>query len=167
MKIRSAAAGVALLLLLGGCAGADQTGAVPVGPGQTGSGEPGQAAAPVGQTTDPPRAAPTLPPTTPPPSSTDPARKAAETLKKNLKQAKKKIYFTMPRLVGHNLQEAQDTLQSKGSYLLRQVDATGAGRLTVVDSDWKVCTQNPKAGAKVPVVQMVKLTAVKLAEHCP
>jgi hypothetical protein len=75
--------------------------------------------------------------------------------------------FTMPPLVGANLQDAQDVLQSFGSYLLTQTDATGMGRFQVLDSNWKVCYQVPKAGAEVPLETLVDLGAVRLDERCP
>ena len=74
--------------------------------------------------------------------------------------------FTMPRLVGKNLQLAQDTLQNLGSFVMDQQDASGLGRLQVNDSNWKVCSQQPKAGAKVPVETIVVLASVKLDETC-
>ena len=75
--------------------------------------------------------------------------------------------FKMPRLVGQNLQDAQDRLQSRGSYLLRQDDARGLERFQVFDANWKVCSQKPKAGKTVPIDRMVVLGAVKLNESCP
>jgi hypothetical protein len=75
--------------------------------------------------------------------------------------------FTMPDLVGENLQLAQDKLQALDSYLVDQQDAAGLNRVQVVDSNWKVCSQKPAPGAKVPVDTMVVLAAVKLSEQCP
>ena len=75
--------------------------------------------------------------------------------------------FVMPKLVGKNLQLAQDTLQSVGSYVLDQEDASGLGRLQVNDSNWKVCSQKPKAGASIPIETVVLLSSVKLSEDCP
>lgn len=75
--------------------------------------------------------------------------------------------FTMPALVGGNLQEAQDLLQSLGSYLLTQNDATGQGRFQVLDSGWKVCAQIPVAGTVTSVAKMIDLRVVKLDESCP
>ena len=75
--------------------------------------------------------------------------------------------FTMPKLVGENLQLAQDILQKKGSYLLDQEDALGLDRVQVLDSNWQVCKQSPKAGQKVTVDAMVTLSSVKLTEDCP
>ena len=73
----------------------------------------------------------------------------------------------MPKLVGENLQLAQDILQKEGSYLLDQEDALGLDRIQVMDSNWHVCKQSPKAGKKVPVDTMVTLASVKLTEDCP
>lgn len=75
--------------------------------------------------------------------------------------------FTMPSLVGMGLQDAQDALQSQGSYLLDQQDASGLGRLQMIDSNWKVCTQSPAAGSEVGIQSTVQLGAVKLEETCP
>ena len=44
----------------------------------------------------------------------------------------------MPRVVGMVLQDAQDLLQSRGSYLMDQIDAKGWGRWQILDSGWKV-----------------------------
>lgn len=73
----------------------------------------------------------------------------------------------MPRLVGKNLQDAQDQLQSLGSYLMDQQDASGLGRLQILDSNWKVCWQRPAAGKVVPLSTIVVLASVKLHERCP
>ena len=74
--------------------------------------------------------------------------------------------FVMPKLVGVNLQLAQDTLQSKGSYLMDQKDHKGLSRLQIFDSNWKVCAQSPAAGKKVPTSTIVVLSSVKLSESC-
>jgi hypothetical protein len=173
MRLRVVVAVVAFLLLMVGCGNPDQTGAVPAGGQPTGSGEPAEGtsgAAGSGDlaTTNPPRRAPTLAPTRrPKPTDTDPGAKAAEALKRDVRKVKGKVVFTMPQLVGRNLQQAQDMLQARGSYLLNQVDASGAGRMLLLDSNWKVCSQSPKAGAEIPVIRVVRLSAVKLVESCP
>ena len=74
--------------------------------------------------------------------------------------------FTMPRVVGMNLQLAQDLLQSKGSYILDQVDHKGLLRIQVLDSNWKVCKQTPAAGKVVLASTVVTLSSVKLTERC-
>lgn len=75
--------------------------------------------------------------------------------------------FTMPKLVGENLQLSQDILQKLGSYVLDQEDALGLDRIQVLDSNWTVCKQSPKAGKKVSVDEIVTLSSVKLSEDCP
>lgn len=77
--------------------------------------------------------------------------------------------FTMPNLVGRVLQDAQDLLQSKGSYSIRQEDATGLDRFNLLDTNWRVCRQSPKAGAKVSVDDTVTVWSVKInpPEKCP
>jgi beta-lactam-binding protein with PASTA domain len=73
----------------------------------------------------------------------------------------------MPNVKGMNLQEAQDELQGRGSYLMDQEDAGKHHRIQVLDRNWKVCTQIPRAGRKVPLSTIVRLAAVKLDERCP
>lgn len=75
--------------------------------------------------------------------------------------------FKMPRVVGMNLQYAQDLLQSLGSYLMDQTDAAGLNRWQIIDSNWKVCRQSPAAGKVVPQSINVTLASVKLDERCP
>lgn len=74
--------------------------------------------------------------------------------------------FVMPRVVGMNLQLAQDLLQSKGSYVMDQTDYKGLGRWQVLDRNWKVCAQSPSAGRKFSVSTVVTLASVKLTETC-
>lgn len=94
----------------------------------------------------------------------------ADGTKQDKKNKKKPVpvndTFTMPALVGMNLQDAQDTLQALGSFLLTQTDATGMGRFQVLDSGWKVCYQKPSAGTPTSIATMVDLGAVKLHENC-
>ena len=73
----------------------------------------------------------------------------------------------MPDLVGDALQLAQDKLQSLGSYVLDQEDALGLGRLQVLDSNWKVCDQEPPPGAQLSEDDTVTLFCVQLEEACP
>jgi len=86
--------------------------------------------------------------------------------KKASPTAKPEEKFTMPRVVGMNLQLAQDVLQSKGSYILDQVDHKGLMRVQLLDSNWKVCKQNPAAGKVVLISTVVTLSSVKLTERC-
>lgn len=75
--------------------------------------------------------------------------------------------FTMPDVIGMNLQDAQDQLQALGSYLMDQEDASGKGRIQINDSNWKVCSQQPLAGEQVPTSTTVVLSSVKTDESCP
>ena len=75
--------------------------------------------------------------------------------------------FLMPDLIGVNLQEAQDSLQALGSYLLDQEDASGLDRFQILDSNWVVCAQTPRPGASVSVDEFVTLSSVKVGEACP
>jgi beta-lactam-binding protein with PASTA domain len=93
--------------------------------------------------------------------------KAAKKRPRAVQGARASETFVMPFLVGANLQDAQDRLQSLGSYLLTQNDATGMERFQVLDSGWKVCGQFPAAGMKVSIARMVDLRVVKLYESCP
>ncbi|GLY27180.1 PASTA domain-containing protein [Kineosporia sp. NBRC 101731] len=90
-------------------------------------------------------------------------KEVADDVKKGITQS----HFTMPQLVGRNLQNAQDLLQKRGSYLLDQVDATSQHRFQLLDSDWKVCHQSPRAGSRVLKTKLVRLEAVRLDENCP
>jgi len=163
MRSRSAAVGALIMLtaslLLSACGQAGETGAVPVTAGQTGAGEPAP------QSTA--RSAPTLsiPPKASPKSLLQ--READKRLTTEKDKLKKKSHFRLPNLVGRNLQAAQDLLQSKGSFLFHEVDATGQGREQVLDRDWKVCSQKPAAGTTVSVVRIITVRAVKVSESCP
>lgn len=98
------------------------------------------------------------------------AREAAQKVKEiaeDIKNGVTQARFTMPALVGRNLQVAQDMLQARGSYLLDQVDATSQDRFQLIDSQWQVCHQSPQAGAHVLKTKIVRLETVKLDENCP
>lgn len=55
----------------------------------------------------------------------------------------------MPDVVCMNLQLAQDTIQAAGVFYSRSVDATGAGRMQIVDRNWVVVSQRPAPGIDV------------------
>jgi beta-lactam-binding protein with PASTA domain len=67
----------------------------------------------------------------------------------------------VPDVVGKNHQEAQDTLQAAGFYVLGEEDATGRGRNLLVDRNWVVVEQNPKAGTVLETKQKVTLKSKK------
>lgn len=74
---------------------------------------------------------------------------------------------TMPDFVGMQLQEAQDTAQADGLFMLTSHDSTGAGRVQVLDRNWQVCTQDPAAGETVSTDVEVDFGTVKTDESCP
>ena len=75
--------------------------------------------------------------------------------------------LVMPSLVGRGLQDAQDELQSLGSFVLDQQDASGQARRQLIDSNWRVCSQEPAAGSLISVSSPVVLRSVKNDESCP
>jgi len=77
--------------------------------------------------------------------------------------------WTMPNLVGENLQDAQNAIQSLTDYRIfvtHSHDASGAHRLQVVDSNWQVCSQNVKPGKTITTGTAIDFGAVKLGESC-
>ena len=77
--------------------------------------------------------------------------------------------WTMPNLVGSQLQRAQNAVQKlTGNPLFRtrSHDATGRKRRQVIDSNWKVCTQNVPAGKKFTRDTVIDFGAVKNSEKC-
>jgi beta-lactam-binding protein with PASTA domain len=78
--------------------------------------------------------------------------------------------WTMPNLVGSNLQKAQDAMQKLTGdrvFLTTSHDATGRGRNQVLDSNWKVCSQNVAAGTSITLKSVIDFAAVKNEEPCP
>jgi PASTA domain-containing protein len=77
--------------------------------------------------------------------------------------------WTMPNLVGANLQEAQDAIQAltgNAIFFTKSHDATGAGRHQILDRDWKVCSQNVPPGTKITADTAIDFGAAKLDERC-
>ncbi|MFI9809188.1 PASTA domain-containing protein [Streptomyces sp. NPDC052301] len=74
---------------------------------------------------------------------------------------------TVPNFLGMGLQSAQDAAQSAGFYSLKSHDSLGRDRMQILDRDWKVCSQNVKAGTVVATNSELDFGAVKLAETCP
>jgi hypothetical protein len=78
--------------------------------------------------------------------------------------------WTMPNLVGSNLQSAQDQIQKLTDFAIAITtshDATGAGRHQVFDRNWQVCSQNIAPGSKIDSSARIDFGAVKLEEPCP
>ncbi|WP_228815145.1 calcium-binding protein [Nocardia cyriacigeorgica] len=62
-----------------------------------------------------------------------------------------------------NLQAAQDQIQAAGVFFSRSEDATGAGRMQVMDRNWVVVSQAPGPGEPVGEGEAV-LSVVKIGE---
>ena len=77
--------------------------------------------------------------------------------------------WTMPNLVGANLQDAQNAIQAltdNAIFFTKSHDATGAGRQQILDRDWKVCSQNMRPGSKITADTVIDFGAAKLDERC-
>lgn len=78
-------------------------------------------------------------------------------------------HWTMPNLVGANLQEAQDAIQELTGFeipITISHDATGAGREQLLDRNWKVCSQNIAAGEEINSASRIDFGAVRTDERC-
>jgi hypothetical protein len=74
---------------------------------------------------------------------------------------------TVPDFVGMGLQSAQDKAQELGFYTLTSHDALGRDRMQAFDRNWKVCSQNVKAGTSASTDTELDFGTVKLEEGCP
>lgn len=75
----------------------------------------------------------------------------------------------MPDLVGANLQDAQDAIQSLTDFAIpvtTSTDATGAGRQQVLDRNWTVCAQSVAPGETLTSGTAIDFAAVKEEESC-
>ena len=70
----------------------------------------------------------------------------------------------VPSVVGKDHQFAQDTMQDAGLYGLVEEDASGQDRLMLVDRNWTVVSQSPKAGSKVSDTATITLRSKKDGE---
>jgi hypothetical protein len=69
--------------------------------------------------------------------------------------------MTVPNVVGKDHQLAQDLMQAAGLYSLRERDASGAGRMLLLDRNWTVLRQSPAAGTQVSEDVTITLYSVK------
>jgi PASTA domain len=77
--------------------------------------------------------------------------------------------WTMPDLVGSNLQDAQNAVQDLTEFQIPVTtshDSTGAGRQQVVDRNWKVCSQSVAPGTTITKGARIDFGTVKLGETC-
>ncbi len=75
----------------------------------------------------------------------------------------------MPDLVGANLQDAQNAIQTLtgfGIAVTTSTDATGAGRSQLLDRNWTVCAQNVAPGTTITADTDIDFAAVQLDESC-
>ncbi|MDO9410063.1 PASTA domain-containing protein [Patulibacter sp.] len=71
----------------------------------------------------------------------------------------------VPNVVGlRDLQLSQDTLQAAGFYFMDQEDATGQDRAQLLDRNWVVTRQSPKAGECVDTSTTITTYAKKHGE---
>jgi hypothetical protein len=71
---------------------------------------------------------------------------------------------TVPNVVGMVHQYAQDTMQAAGLHMLLEQDATGRGRLLVLDRNWETTAQSVPAGQIVDCTTVITLSAKKIGE---
>jgi hypothetical protein len=79
-------------------------------------------------------------------------------------------HWTMPNLVGTNLQAAQDAIQKLTGdpvFLTASHDATGQRRHQILDTNWRVCSQNVAPGSTFTAKTRIDFGTVKAAEACP
>lgn len=70
----------------------------------------------------------------------------------------------VPNGVGKDYQSAQDAWRAAGLVVMPGIDATGANRLMVLDSNWVVISQNPAAGTKVEDGSEITATVKKYTD---
>ncbi|MCX4645692.1 MULTISPECIES: PASTA domain-containing protein [unclassified Streptomyces] len=70
---------------------------------------------------------------------------------------------TMPDFKGKSVKAAREALDS--AYSITVNDATGQNRIVFMESNWRICTQNPTPGTKLDG-RPVKFNAVKFNEPC-
>lgn len=78
--------------------------------------------------------------------------------------------WTMPNLIGMDLQGAQDAIQSltRGEvWFSSSTDLTGRGRAQLSDRNWQVCTSTPTPGARFTVDTDIDFGVVRVSEECP
>jgi len=78
--------------------------------------------------------------------------------------------WAMPQLVGKDLQTAQDAIQALTTdavWFTDSHDVSGQDRGQWLDSDWQVCTQNIRPGARFGRGANIDFGVVKAWEQCP
>jgi hypothetical protein len=78
--------------------------------------------------------------------------------------------WTMPNLVGRNLQDAQDAIQAltdDNVFFSGSTDLTGQGRAQIMDRNWQVCMSTPPSGSALTVGTRIDFGVVRDSESCP
>lgn len=79
--------------------------------------------------------------------------------------------WTMPNLIGVDLQGAQDAIQSLtrgAAWYSGSTDLTGKGRAQISDRNWVVCTSTPPPGSKFNASTEINFGVVRIdTESCP
>jgi hypothetical protein len=78
--------------------------------------------------------------------------------------------WTMPNLIGKNLQQAKDAVPALTNGQIWQsnsTDLTGQGRTQVPASSWVVCGSTPPPGGTLTLTIDVNFRAVRSGETCP
>lgn len=78
--------------------------------------------------------------------------------------------WTMPNLIGTDLQGAQDAIQSltRGEvWFSSSTDLTGKGRAQISDRNWQVCSSTPAPGATFTATTKIDFGVVRVSEKCP
>ncbi|RMI12670.1 PASTA domain-containing protein [Cellulomonas triticagri] len=77
------------------------------------------------------------------------------------------VRITLPDFEDKDLGDVRAALEALGADDIKTVDATGDGRSPWVDSNWKVCSQDPRKGREVDASDRITLAVVKDGERCP
>ncbi|MGU3499421.1 hypothetical protein [Mycobacterium sp. C31M] len=79
--------------------------------------------------------------------------------------------WTMPNLIGMDLQGAQDAIQSVSGgqvWFSSSTDLTGQGRAQLSDRNWQVCSSTPAPGATFTAGTSIDFGVVRIdSEECP
>ncbi|MGW0157785.1 hypothetical protein ACWDUN_00535 [Mycobacterium sp. NPDC003323] len=79
--------------------------------------------------------------------------------------------WTMPNLIGMDLQGAQDAIQSVSGgevWFSTSTDLTGQGRAQLSDRNWQVCSSTPPPGSVFTATTEIDFGVVRIdSEDCP
>jgi len=78
--------------------------------------------------------------------------------------------WTMPNLIGMDLQGVQDAIQSVTGgavWFSSSTDLTGQGRAQLSDRNWQVCSSTPPPGASFTFDTDIDFGVVRVSEECP